>query len=100
MINRWTLGGLLCSALCLFTLDSVGAIAPGDVVSDEEAAMVIGGACQCVTDSDCGGGSPCSGYGIVLGGTCIGKADSLTNLSVCGGCAYTVAANSSGCGGG
>jgi hypothetical protein len=99
-MSRWVFGGLLSAAALAFTLGTVWASIPNDLVTDYEAGTVVGGrACQCTTSGNCvGNGSNCSGYGICGGGGCAIQAAVFSNGSVCGGCQMTVYATTSGCG--
>jgi len=102
-MSRWVFGSLLSAAVVAFTLGSVWATTPDDLVSEHEANCVVGGAvgCQCAASGNCtaGNGTGCSGWGLCAGGTCAVQAQTFSNSSVCGGCNFAVYANTSGCGG-
>jgi len=83
---RWILGALLCVAFGLLTV-GVGASMPHDLVSDQEASMVVGGDCPPVTGEDCGSGQSCSGWGLVWADEETGSvAEYMTGIHTCGGC--------------
>lgn len=89
---------LLCIGAALYGLD-LASTSSNDVVSDQEAASVVGGMCFCVVGSNCGDPETgCTGYGLTGGGICQVKAESLTNPTVCGGgCADFRSEKGSGC---
>jgi hypothetical protein len=93
-----SVGALICVAIGLWSLDA-RASRGIDVVSDHEAAAVVGGGCDCIQNRPCPGGTDCTGGGLCSGGDCFAKADYVYNSAVCGGnCTGASAANSAGCG--
>ncbi len=94
--KKMALGALVCVGAALYGLDLTSA-STKDVVTDQEAASVVGGDCPCIaTYTTCNG---CTGSGLCWGGNCGARADYLYNVVVCGcSCGGSLAAGSAGCG--
>jgi hypothetical protein len=99
-MTRWILGGLMCAALVVFSLGARSSGAANDQVSDEAAATIVGGQCECWSQQACGTPPGCTGQcWLPGGGDCTAKASNGYNNGSCAGtCSGGFSRDTSGCG--